>query len=279
MNKHLITHIDEKITIASNFVNNHMPIDITVDQAYEEMLACNLNSEVMIKAFREAVKFLPPASNFRKFNFILSDKRIASIQIRFNPTDKWPAFLIPEGSFTVNPESKFAALLSMPIRVATEWESLFYVWTQLRSFDDKPATLAYLMPWIRECLADFDVYSIASLTRTEHKVIDSELATVMHDVNVMFFPRMSKQLSAVARSGKTLFGQFRMLEAAFANDTLERSLLTVERTPSLLEPWLKEHMTEAREEWVNDVNLRATRSLEERRKRDEKKFLTQRVTR
>src|SRR4029077_20256281 len=115
------------------------------------------------------------------------------------------------------------------------------------------ATLAYLMPWIRECLADFDSAGLpVGVSQTERKAIGKEVATVMHDANVLYFPRLSKQLTAVARSGRTLFGQYRMLEAAYSSDTLTQSPITVERTPSLVEPWLKEHLAEALDAWASD---------------------------
>src|SRR4029077_4511672 len=110
MNQHLIDHIDAKIDSAARFVSAYMPVDITVDSAYEAMLACSAHTKMMIRAFQAAVKFLPPTANFTRFNFKLSDERIVSIQVRFNPTPTWPAFLIPGGNLVVNPESKFAAL-------------------------------------------------------------------------------------------------------------------------------------------------------------------------
>ena len=47
------------------------------------------------------------------------------------------------------------------------------------------------------------------------EVIEKELSMVMNDWNVTFFPRMSKQLTAIARSGRHLFAQYHMIEAAY----------------------------------------------------------------
>ena len=266
MNQHLINYIDAKLNSAANFVCKFMPVDITVDSAYEAMLACSTISTVpMMLAFREAVRYLDPQANFKRFNFALGDGRVASIQARFNPTKTWPAFLIPSGNLTINPESKFAALLDTPIRVATEWESLTYIWEQLRSpqYGLDVATLAYLMPWLRECLADFDFTMIpVEASRVERKAIDKELSTVMNDAPVLFFPRMGKALSDTARSGKILLSQYRMIDAAYSGDTLMQAPITVERTPSLLEPWLKEHLAEALDEWTRDKADRTARQLE-----------------
>ena len=266
VNQNLIDHIDAKIESAARFVCAYMPVDITVDSAYEAMLACSaINTVPMIAAFKEAVKYLDPVGNFKRFNFSLGDGRIASIQARFTPSKTWPAFLIPTGNLAIDPESKFAALLDTPIRVATEWESLAYVWQQLRHPQHglDHAMLAYLMPWIRECLADFDMTDLpVSVARIERKAIEKELSTVMNDANVLFFPRLSKQLTAIARSGKTLFGQYRILEAAYSRETLTQSPITVERTPSLLEPWVKEHISEATDEWTRDKAERTARRLE-----------------
>jgi hypothetical protein len=276
MNQHLVNYIDAKLNSAANFVCKFMPVDINVDSAYEAMLECSaLNTPDMIVAFKEAVKYLDPQANFKQFNFVLGDGRIARIQARFNPTKTWPAFLIPTGNLVINPQGKFAALLDTPIRVATEWESLIYVWEQLRSprMQLDVATLAFLMPWIRECLADFDLFGLdASVSRVERKAIEKELSTVMHDTNVTFFPRMSKALSETVRSGKVLLSQYRMLDAAYTEETLTQSPITVERTPTLLELWLREHLDEAMEEWSNDRALRVSRQLHEATQKAAKRF-------
>ena len=97
-------------------------------------------------AFQAAIKFLPPAANHKTFNMALADGRVASLQVRFLPTAKWPTFLIPEGNLAINPEGYFAAMLETPIRVACEWESLAYLWQELRSstLGLDPYVLAYL---------------------------------------------------------------------------------------------------------------------------------------
>ena len=224
MNLHLIDYVDAKIATMGNFVGKFMPVDISVDSAYEEMLACSaINTKPMIAAFKEAVKYLAPVGNFKRFNFSLGDGRIASIQARFNPTKNWPAFLIPDGNLVIDPEGKFAHLLDTPVRVATEWESLAYIWQRLRTpqYGLDVAQLAYLMPWIRECLADFDGSGLpVNTSKVERKAIEKELATIMRDVDVLFFPRMSKALSEVMRSGKILFSQYRMIDAAYTHETL-----------------------------------------------------------
>jgi hypothetical protein len=276
MNQHLVNHINVKLSSASNFVCKYMPVDINIDDAYEAMLACsNLCKPAMIEAFKEAVKYLAPQASFKRINCTMSDGRIASIQARLAPTDKWPVFLMPRDELTIDPESKFAALLATPIRVATEWESLTYIWEQLRipAYGLEPYVLAYLMPWIRECLADFDVIMLPiEVPRYERKAIDKELSTVMNDWNVTMFPRMSKALSAVARSGKILLSQYRMLDAAYTHETLKQSPIFVDCTPSLVEPWLKEHLAEAMEEWQQDKAVRVQRQLDEVARRAAKRF-------
>jgi hypothetical protein len=269
MNYFLVDHIDTKIEDASKFVCSHMPVDITIDNAYESMLECSpLGTKEMIAAFKQAVQYLEPRFNFniKRFDFKLEDGRVANMQVRFTPTEQWPAFLMPKGELTINPRGSFAYLLQTPIQVAAEWASLRYVWNELRAetVGLNPYMLAHLMPWIRECLADFDSnYLPLAVTKHDRKAIDRELATVMRDWNVTFFPRLSKALTAVARSGKHLFGQFRMLEAAYSREALAQSCITVERTPSLIEAWMKEHMQEALAEWQTDKIERADRQRDE----------------
>ena len=265
MNQNLVNHIDNKMHQACRFVTHYMPLDINTDNAYEAMLECSSNyTPAMIEAFREAVKYLPPAPNHKTFNMTLADGRVASVQARFLPTAKWPAFLIPEGNLAINPEGYFAAMLETPIRVATEWESLAYLWQELRSahYNLEPYVLAYLMPWIRECLADFDGPSMpVDVSRIERKAIDKELSMIMNDWNVTVFPRMSKQLTGIARSGRHLFAQYQMIESAYSHETLTQSPVTITRTPSLIEPWVRAQVTEMREEWENDRAERVERQL------------------
>jgi hypothetical protein len=243
-----------------------MPLDITTDSAYEEMLACStVNTKEMVAAFREAVKYLQPQGQYKRFNFSLPDGRTASLQARFNPTTKWPAFLIPAQNLAIDPEGKFAALLDTPIRVATEWMHLEYIWQQLRSpqhaLDD--TQLVYLMPWIRECLADFDITSLPVDTRlADRKQIDKDVTTIMRDANVLIFPRLGHALTAIARSGRVLISQYRMLDAAYGREQLVHSPITVDRAMGLVEPWLKEHLAEAMDEWQRDKAERTARNLE-----------------
>ena len=265
MNQNLVDHIDNKIHQACRFVTQYMPLDINTDNAYEAMLGCSSNhTPAMIAAFQAAVKYLPPVPNHKTFNMALTDGRLASVQVRFMPTAKWPAFLIPEGNLAINPEGYLAAILETPIRVATEWESLAYLWQELRSahYDLEPYVLAYLMPWIRECLADFDGPSMpVNVSRIERKVIDKELSMIMNDWNVTTFPRMSKQLTGIARSGRHLFAQYQMIESAYSHEALTQSPVTITRTPSLIEPWVRAQVTEMREEWESDRAERVERKL------------------
>lgn len=266
MNQYLVRHVDGWLDQAANFVCAYMPVDINVDTAYEEMLRCSaINTEAMIAAFQDAVRYLNPQGQFKRFNFTLPDGRRTSLQARFHPTTKWPAFLIPGQNLTINPESKFAALLDTPIRVATEWIHLEYVWQQLRieTRNLDSAQLAYLMPWLRECLADFDITALpVEVKQAERKLIEKEFTTIMRDQNVLFFPRLSRGLTAIARSGRVLISQYRMIEAAYGREQLAHAVISVDRDYGLVELWVKEHLLEAMEEWEHDKAERTTRALE-----------------
>lgn len=270
MNKHLVDFINNKIEAASRFITNYMPADIDTDAAYEAMLACNTThaytSEV-ITAFQAVAKYLPEASQHKRFTLTLND-RPTTVVVRLNPTERWPMFLFPDGELVVTPESKLAELMAIPVRVATEWESLRWVWSEFvkDEVELNPYTLAYLMPWIREVLADFDTTRLPvdtsiqkDVKQAERKAIDKEIATIMRDWNVAFFPRMSKSLSAIARSGQTLFAQYRLLEASYSK--LSDPVITVLPTPSLVPAWAREHMDETLQEWENDKRERLHREL------------------
>jgi hypothetical protein len=265
MNTHLIDHVDAWLAGVGSFVCKYMPVDITVDTAYEEMLAgTTINTDEMIAAFREAVKYIQPLTHQKRLAFTL-DGRTVVVHARFTPTEKWPVFLIPNQELLINPESKFAALLDTPIRVATEWAHLEYIWQQLRMpvHGLTNEQLVYLLPWLRECLADFDtVFLPIEVKRAERKLIKKEHATIMRDTDVLFFPRLSKDLMGIARSGRVLISQYRMIEATYSSETLTRSPITVDRTPTLVEPWVKQHFAEAMEEWRFDKAVRTERQLE-----------------
>jgi hypothetical protein len=242
-----------------------MPVDITDDTAYEEMLACTtINTNEMIAHFREAVKYLKPTSQFKRFDFSLGGRTVI-IQTQLTPTEKWPAFLFPNQELLINPESKFAALLDTPIRVATEWAHLEYIWQQLRMpvHGLTNEQLVYLLPWLRECLADFDITRLPfDVKVAERKLITKEHATIMRDTDVLFFPRLSRDLIGIARSGRALISQYRMIEATYSSDTLTRSPITVDSTSTLVEPWVKQHFAEAMEEWTRDKGDREARQFE-----------------
>jgi hypothetical protein len=142
---------------------------------------------------------------------------------------------------------------------------LEYVWQQLR-MDQHGLTndqLVYLMPWIRECLADFDTTSLPVDVRVaDRKAIAKEHATIMRDANVLFFPRLSKALMGIARSGRVLISQYRMIEAAYTRETLTQSPVYVDRANGLVETWVKEHFDEAMGEWQRDKSERTSRQLE-----------------
>lgn len=269
MNRHLITYIDTKIEAASRFITNYMPIDINTDDAYEALLECSsvfseATKDHMIQAFKDAVQYLPPqASHHKRFHIALNNRTVV-IVVRLNSTERWPVFLFPAGGLAVTPESKLAQLLETPARVATEWAQLSFMWNILHNDDmglSNPQ-LAFLMPWIREVLADFDTTQLpVDVKQAERKVIDREVATIMGDTNVPFYPRLSKALTMLARSGKKLFSQYRLLEATYNEHLLERSIITVEPSSTLLEAWVNEHMQETIAEWRNDKSERVQRAL------------------
>ena len=78
------------------------------------------------------------------------------------------------------------------------------------------------------------------------------MSMIMNDWNVTTFPRMSKQLTGIARSGRHLFAQYQMIESAYSHEALTQSPVTITRTPSLIEPWVRAQVTEMREEWQID---------------------------
>ena len=95
---------------------------------------------------------------------------------------------------------------------------------------------------------------------------------IMNDWNVTLFPRMSKQLAGIARSGRHLFAQYQMIEAAYSRNNLAQSPVTITRTPSLIEPWVRAQATEMREEWEHDRAEHVQRQLDNAALKAAKRF-------
>ena len=180
MNSHLIDYINNKLDEAAAFVCGNMPSEFSTDETYETLLACSsMNTPEMIREFKAAVKYLAPSYVTKRFNFLLPapasvlSARVVTVNVRLAPTGNWPVFLIPSGEITITPESKLARMLELPIRVATEWANLIHMWQGLRSNDLlTPAQVAYLLPWIRECLADYRV-DPTRLSKSEVRALGS----------------------------------------------------------------------------------------------------------
>ena len=83
----------------------------------------------------------------------------------------------------------------------------------------------------------------------------------MHDDDdVRYFPRMSKELRAIARSGRTLFGQYRMLEATHTPRGV--APIIVDHGQSLVESWIPIHLSEMWETFREDEYERYARGMD-----------------
>lgn len=252
MHSALHSFITNKINEASQFVLRHMPIHLETDEVYEDLIG---NKEIA-QAFANAVKYLAPNGLSKRMFLLFEEWGPIQINVRLQPTDKYPMFLLPQVStmaanIPIPRESKLSQALQLPMRVARDWQMLRYVFSRLSNDVDDAQALACLMPWIRLLIAEMkaDLPAVNHPSKDRRK-IDQEIKAILSERMARKFPRMTEQLNQVCLSGKALFSQYRMLEACSSNPTI---------SPIIIDPangvpdWVATHMDEVLEDWKAEM--------------------------
>ena len=250
MHAALTALIDKKLSEAAEFVIRYMPLDLTTNQIYEGLVG----EPHVAQAFREAIQYLPPASVNRRINLTI-DKQELLVSLRLQPTEEYPVFLIPKYDLKVTRESDLGRALTLSIQVTREWEMLTKTWDKFKGASPDSHTLGFLFPWLREIMLNFDLFTLDSVPsrKQEREQIEREVRAIHRRNPPKSFPRLSIELNRVCQSGKRLFGQYRMLEAAMSNADLTRSRLSIDRATSLSPPWLSDHLDEAVADWFEQT--------------------------
>lgn len=250
MDRHLTNFIDTKIEAATRFVLSRMPLGLTGEECYEELIGMLVGGEAMLRAFRDAGQFLPPAMLSRRVS-IAMDGRVTSMVLCFTATAKYPYYLLPQAPLFITQTSKLYGELSMPVRVARQWEELKFAWENMRNSEPSPVILMHLFPWLREIIAEFDMATLGmDVTAADRRMIEAELKKIRREETPAMFPLLTPELNTICKSGRELFGQFRMIEASI-NETTNHTQapITIEATPALVAPWIAKHIGEVMEDW------------------------------
>lgn len=250
MDRHLTKFIDTKIAAANQFVLSRMPLGLTAEECYEELIGTLVGGEAMLKAFRDAAQHLPPLMLHKRVS-VAMDGRIVGMALRFTATTKYPHYLLPQAPLFITQASKLYRELSMPVRVARQWEELKFVWENMRNSEPSAVILMHLFPWLREIIAEFDIAALGlDVTATDRRMIEAELKKIRREETPAMFPLLTPELNAVCKSGRELFGQFRMIEASISETTnYTQAPITIEPTPTLVAPWIAKHIGEVMEDW------------------------------
>ena len=167
--------------------------------------------------------------------------------LRLPPTDVDNTYFIPVEGFAINPESKLAQALKLPLQVAQQWVTLKEAFDRLSNVTEA-AQIAMLMPWLREMVDPNTAGSIGGQKR-EVNNIAKEVKIITQGNVPNKFPRLTSQLNRVCLSGKPLFTQYRLLMDT-VNET-EGTLppIVVVRTDNLIPAWFHRHMEEVVDDW------------------------------
>jgi hypothetical protein len=248
MNKHLVNYINVKLDEAATYVIRYMPVDMTTNAIYENLIG----EPHVVAAFREAIKYLPPASLNRRTIIKLGTQPL-TVSLRLAPTKEYPVFLMPFYDLVVTQESELGQALGLAIQVTREWEMLTITWNHFKELVPDAGTLGFLFPWLREILLDFHVglLDVNIKLKSDRERLEREVKAIHRRIVPKHFPRMSIELNQVCQSGKRLFGQYRMLEAAAAN--IDRAPLGIDRASNLAPAWLADHIEEALSDWLETL--------------------------
>ena len=254
MHDNLKRYIKKRMDEAAGFVVKYMPVGMDTDTIYESIIG----EPHVAKAFSEAVQYLPPSITHRRAALFVGDQ-LMTVMLKFAPTDKYPVFLLPKYDLHVTQESELAQSLAMAIEVARDWDLLTKTWEAFVNLGLDAHTMAFLFPWVREITLNPDMMELfyGLRQKAEREKIEREVRATQRRFAPKNFPKVSVELNRVCQSGKRLFGQYRMLEAAMKAEDLTQAPLSIDKLNlGHLSPWVFEHINEAVEDWREDEHKR-----------------------
>ena len=265
MHSTLYEHVVAEMKTASDFVCRNMPVNITPEQAYEDLLG----SAEMAEAFKNAVKYLAP-SPLRSRVMVMVDDKLIQMNLRFPVTEKYPMYLMPvsTAAITLAPESKLAEALATPIRVASNWMALSRAFDQMNNHVE-PEVIALLFPWVVGLIErwaednprtpGFNPRARYAKMRTD---IDKEVVKITRGRVPARFPTLTSKLNDLCVSGRTLFSQYRILESSYKLAELLTPVITIDRSPTLIPEWVDEHLNMVIADWEDDELVRKADALD-----------------
>jgi hypothetical protein len=251
MNAYLRRFVQNRIEEAADFVLGHMPIDLPPQQVYQDLFGGIAGGEILNK-FRAAGEHLVPAVFAKRTSVMMKDMML-TFMLRLPPTDVDNVYFMPIEGFFINPESKLAQALKLPLHVAQQWVMLREAFDKLADVTDAKQ-IAMLMPWLRDMVDTSTAGRIGGQKREVNK-INAEVKIIMQGNVPNRFPRLTSQLNQVCLSGKPLFTQYRLLMDT-VNET-EGTLppIAVTRNNTMLPSWFNQHLEEVIGDW-NATHIR-----------------------
>ena len=229
------------IDVASTFVLNHTGCNMTDEQVYESLI----EEPHVLEAFRNAVQYLPKAEFARYVDLDYAGRTIR-VGLRFNPSKNYPVYFIPNYSLRVTEGSVLYHELALGVRLATEWQTLWYVSHRIMTEVDDAEIASFLLPWMRY----LDISVIAE-KKAEQRIIDRDIKTIKSRPMPRRFPAMTAGITEICNSGKRLFSQQRMLESGIGEMawTGPRAPASVSRSAEMVPEWVKEQMDNIMSDW------------------------------
>ena len=264
MNTTLFDYINGAMLEASTYVLRFMPINLTPAQVYEGLL----QDQAMAQAFKAAVKYLTPSSLNRRINVTVGGAA-TSLNLRLPSTEQYPFYLMPASTAAtkITPESELGQALAIPLQVARDWESLSWVFSRMATEVEDVRALAVLFPWIVDLVEQWERDNPRPHTMRPTKPSKARLE-IEKDIKLITsgrvpgrFPRLTSDLSTLCKSGRTLFSQYRMIEASYRAGDLSMPFATVERSVAIMPAWVPEHLDMVLADWRDDEFIRKDEEL------------------
>ena len=269
MHNALKDFILREINSCGDYVCERIELGMNSDEAYEELIG----EPHVLAAFSAAEQYMVSRTcMMSNFSVMRPDSSKLKLNFYLLATDKYPIHTFPKFPLRITHGSKLEAALDLPTRIAQQWAELDYVTCQL--FDDlylDAEQCVFFLPWMRELLVDCDWHRDPAAFLNRHNsqwkknevdVVDREIKQIMRGSVPKHFPRMTKSVSDVCKSGKSLFTQYRMIRATSEEGRVPRQPISVMRDQMLIDRQLMQDMQGVIVAWRRAEDVRVVEELE-----------------
>lgn len=265
--------IQSEMKTAHEFVRNRIEVKLDADQVYEQLIG---NPE-MLAAFRNAMQYMPHQGLDTNITIHIASEQLgenvtsfnrARVHLHLPPTEKYRQRFIPEGELLVTRESDLHKYFTKQLAVSQAWAELEYVFNAFHLARVGALEMSFLMRWIRELIADCDWkdepeafvnrWSIGKVSKKALREVDRDMRLINSHATPDRFPIVTKRVSDICKSGKALFGQYRLLKSVTGEQ--EAPLITLLNEGALtgmgVDDGLAEQMNDVILNWQVDARNR-----------------------